>query len=250
VNAAVVVDVGNTRVKWGRCGAGSVEEVASLPPEPDAWARQLEHWQIPAGAAWVLSGVHPPRRDVLAAWLRQQGAAVTVLEQPRQLPLTVRLEHPERAGIDRLLDAVAVNGRRRRGVPAVVVDAGSAVTVDWLDDTGAFCGGAILPGLRLMAQALHDHTALLPNIELHAVPPPRPGTSTTAALEVGVFWSVAAAIRTLTVEFARGRPDLPAPEVYLTGGDGPLLHAAVGATAVLWPEMTLEGVRVSAAALP
>ncbi len=197
----------------------------------------------------MLSGVHPQRRDALADWLRQRGFTVTVLLLARDLPLEVRLEYPDRAGIDRLLNAVAVNSRRTPGVPAVVVDAGSAVTVDWIDDTGAFCGGAILPGLRLMVQALHDYTALLPRIELHTVPPPRPGASTTAALEVGVFWSVAAAIRTLASEFGRGRPDLPPPELYLAGGDGPLLHAAVGA-AVLWPEITLEGARLSAAALP
>ena len=40
--------------------------------------------------------------------------------------------------------------------------------MDWLDEGGAFCGGAILPGLRLMALALHDYTALLPQIELHS----------------------------------------------------------------------------------
>ena len=247
MNAAVVVDVGNTRIKWGRCKTERVEEVAFLPPEPDAWARQLEQWQLPPAAPWVVSGVHPGRCALLADWLRQRGMAVTLLNQPQDLPLTVRLELPERAGIDRLLNAVAVNTRRKPGVPAVIVDAGSAVTVDWLDETGAFCGGAILPGLRLMARALHDYTALLPRIQLHEAPPPRPGTSTTAALEVGVFWSVAATIRTLASEFAQGWPDLPQAELYLAGGDGPLLHAAVGLEAILWPEITLEGVRVSAA---
>ncbi|MEK7734665.1 MAG: type III pantothenate kinase, partial [Pseudomonadota bacterium] len=48
----------------------------------------------------------------------------------------------------------------------LLVDAGSAVTVDYVDQDGAFCGGAILPGLRLMAKALHDYTALLPLIEV------------------------------------------------------------------------------------
>jgi type III pantothenate kinase len=254
VNAAVVVDVGNTRVKWGRCGADRVEEVASLPPEPDAWARQMESWKMPAGAAWVLSGVHPQRRDALAEWLRQRNLAVTVITHPRDLPLTVRLEHPERAGIDRLLNAVAVNSRRAPGVPAIIIDAGSAVTVDWLDDTGAFCGGAILPGLRLMAKALHDYTALLPEINITRPPQALPGTTTTGAMEVGVFFSVVGAIQQFIKYFPTVEAHEPRPELFLTGGDGPLLQPAVvgwvGQKPILWPEMTLEGVRLSAAALP
>ena len=89
-----------------------------------------------------------------------------VLQYAGELPLRVELEKPDHVGIDRLLDAVAVNSRRAPGVPAVIIDAGSAVTVDLVDGAGAFRGGAILPGLRLMAKSLHDYTALLPLIEL------------------------------------------------------------------------------------
>jgi type III pantothenate kinase len=195
----------------------------------------------------VLSGVHPQRRDALAGWLRQRGFAVGVLDHPRDLPLTVRLEHPERAGVDRLLNAVAANGRRTPGVPAVIVDAGSAVTVDWIDKTGAFCGGAILPGLRLMAKALHDYTALLPEIEITRTPTPVPGTTTTAAMELGIFASVDGAIGLLTEAFAVASRKDAQPELFFTGGDSPLLKKP---EAILWPEMTLEGVRLSAAALP
>jgi type III pantothenate kinase len=238
----LVVDVGNTRVKWGRCADGRVADAVALPAgAPEDWEGQLARWGLAGPLSWAVTGVHPARRDGVAEWARRRGDTVVVLHDA-ELPLRVHLEHPECVGIDRLLDAVAANSRRRPGVPAVVVDAGSAVTVDWVDRDGAFAGGAILPGLRLMALALHEHTALLPLIEVSSVPS-LPGTSTPAAMAAGIFWSVAGGVRALIEQFAAQAGT--GPDVFLTGGDGPLLHAALGPTAQLWPTMTLEGIRLA-----
>src|SRR5262249_13950963 len=155
---------------------------------------------------------HPQRRDALAAWAREQGDEVRLLERAEHLPLRVRLEHPDRAGIDRLLNAVAVNRRRRPGAPAVLVDAGSAGAVDWVDADGAFAGGAIFPGLRLMAKALHDYTALLPVVEVRGQPRELPGTSTRAAMECGIFWAVVGGVQALARALGR-RSEVP-PELY------------------------------------
>ncbi len=246
---AVVVDVGNTRVKWGRCEPNGVVAVASLPPDdPSAWARQVADWGLVGRLAWVVSGVHPRRRDALAEWLRQQGYHVSVVDSPRQLPLRVLLERPDHVGIDRLLNAVAANSRRPAGVPAILIDAGSAVTVDWLDEQGAFGGGAILPGLRLMAQALHDYTALLPLIEVRQPRPPLPGTSTPAAMQAGLYWAAAGGVRSLVAELTAR--SARRPQVWLAGGDGPLLAPALEGDLLAWPDMTLEGLRLAAERLP
>jgi type III pantothenate kinase len=246
---AVVVDVGNTRVKWGRCSVDSVAESVSLPADdPAAWQDQIDRWRLAGPLAWVVTGVHPQRRDRLAAWLRERGGAVHVLDSWQQLPLRIRVEHPEKAGIDRLLNAVAANHRRPPGVPAVVIDAGSAVTVDWLDETGSFGGGAIFPGLRLMARALHDYTALLPLIDVPAAAPPLPGLCTRGAMAAGVFWAAAGGIQALTRQLATRSP--AAPVVFLTGGDAALLRPTLPDTVQVWPLMTLEGVRLTAEALP
>jgi type III pantothenate kinase len=243
----VVVDVGNTRIKWGRCSPDAVVESASLPPDdPAAWQEQLERWSLPSGSRWVLAGVHPARRERLADWLRQRGESVRVVKQPAELPLRTLLAEPEKAGIDRLLDAVAANRRREPDHAAVIVDAGSAVTVDCVDETGAFAGGAILPGLRLMAKSLHDYTALLPQFEPPREVPIFPATGTLAAMETGIFWAVAggagAMIRRLQTQ------GVTRLTVFLTGGDAPLLHH-VFPTAVLWPAMTLDGLRWTAETL-
>jgi type III pantothenate kinase len=242
----LVADVGNTRVKWGRCGVDSVQAAASLPPDdPAAWQEQLAAWGVPAPAAWVVSGVHPQRRDRLAAWLGQRGDTVRLVTAA-QLPLRVALEQPDRVGIDRLLDAVAVNARRPPGTPAVIVDAGSAVTVDYLDADGVFRGGAILPGLRLMAQSLHDYTALLPLVAVDGAGE-LPGTSTTAALQAGIFCAAAGGIREA---IRRMVPAGMSAFVVVGGGDGPLLAPHLGLPVEAWPLLTLEGLRLTAEGLP
>jgi type III pantothenate kinase len=99
-----------------------------------------------------------------------------------------------------------------------------------------------------MAQALHAHTALLPPVEVASPPPAVPATSTSAAMQAGIFWAVAGGVEALRRELARVSPR-PA-EVFLTGGDGPLLAPVLGPDIQHWPFMTLEGVRVVAEAAP
>lgn len=240
----VVVDVGNTKIKWGRCRGGCVAGVVGVPHEdPEAWAEAFQELQMRAGSQWVLTGVHPSGRDDLADWLRYRGENVRVVVHASELPLRVELEKPDWVGIDRLLDAVAVNSRRRPGVPAIVIDAGSAVTVDLVDQHGAFRGGAILPGFRLMAKALHDYTALLPLIELPTTVPSYPGSATPSAMEVGVFWAVAGGVQGLIAAYCQKARTTP--EIYLTGGDAPLLESVLPESHT-WPTMTLEGIRLTA----
>jgi type III pantothenate kinase len=244
----VVVDVGNTRIKWGLCGGGAVTKAASLAPDdPASWERQLAEWRLSAPTTWVLAGVHPARRDALADWLRRGKHKVTVLEQARDLPLRVALEQPDWAGIDRLVNAVAANFRRRPKTAAALVDAGSAVTVDFVDAEGVFRGGAIFPGLRLMAQALHNYTALLPLIEVHEPGSPI-GRSTTSAMQWGVFWAVLGGIEALVGQMSRVAAD--GMDVFFTGGDAAVLAAHAHGKPQVWPTMTLEGIRLAAESLP
>jgi type III pantothenate kinase len=244
----VVVDVGNTAIKWGRCADGHVTETCSLPPDSaPAWREQAATWRLTSPTIWVVTGVHPQRRSAFAEFAGQRGDIVHVLSAASSLPLRVALEKPDHVGIDRLLDAVAANSCRCLASPAVVIDAGSAVTVDWLDEEGVYRGGAILPGFRLMAAALHEHTALLPPITPPRAAPGLPGTSTIAAMSAGIFWAVAGGVRALIEQYAAGAKRTP--QLFLTGGDGPVLHTILP-EAEPWPTMTLEGIRLSAEALP
>ncbi|HMC66313.1 MAG TPA: type III pantothenate kinase [Gemmataceae bacterium] len=251
----IVVDVGNSRIKWGFCNRGRIADVASLPPDNEAaWRNEAIRWQLFGSQTWAVSGVHPTQQHRLIQWLTQDWFShhrgqILLVNRAEQLPLHVSLEQPNKVGIDRLLNAVAAAKHPSRGrLPAIIVDAGSAVTVDWLDDAGSFCGGAIIPGLRLMAQALHEHTALLPLVQVNQPLPSVPGRSTDEAIHAGVYYAVAGAINELTARFTEQSGSWP--HVFLTGGDADSLRPAVNDRAELWPEMTLEGIRLTAEAQP
>ena len=91
----VVVDVGNSRIKWGRCSTTGVAAMAAFPHgDAAAWQAQFEQWKLLPGMSWVVSGVAPSARDILIAWLRERQQIVHVLDSYKQLPLKVQVDFP------------------------------------------------------------------------------------------------------------------------------------------------------------
>lgn len=257
----VVVDIGNTRIKWGQVAddGRSIARFARLPEDSSTWEKEVESWGLACGGTWVLASVRPQRAEKLTSWLEARGDRVIRLGKSSQLPLTVALEQPERAGIDRLLNGVAAKRHLLQGQPAVLIDAGSAVTVDWLDEEHAFRGGSIFPGLDLMAEALHNYTALLPRVEVTLPLPALPAGNTITAMQIGLFLAVSGGIR----EAVRGYAEqsVRSPRVFFSGGQAPLLARGMGlldgtrplpapwGDFLLWPEQTLIGILDSVEAL-
>jgi type III pantothenate kinase len=268
----LVADVGNSRIKWGVCasdgGRPAVIRRAWLEDSPADWEGQLARWKqdFPflktAGTLmWAVAGVQPQRCERLCEWIVSHGHRVMCIHRHDGLPVQVDVDAPERVGLDRLLNAVAARTQLPPGQPAVLVDAGSAVTVDWLDEKHVFCGGAIFPGNRMMARALHKYTALLPEVRIGPpgpmLPPALPGRSTEPAMQAGVFWAVLGGIEAIARGMARAATRVP--HVFLTGGDMEWMVPALdgndrppwldGFTRTLWPEQTLVGVLLSAEVL-
>lgn len=255
----VAVDIGNNRMKLGLFAAG---EGKSLPePErtlhvggDDSGLDRIRDWladAFAAGGTWWIGSVNRPSATRLVNWLRthRTDEAVTLLAAG-DLPLHVELPRPDMVGIDRLLDAVAANRLRQPDRPAVVVDVGSAITVDLVSADGVFCGGSILPGIAMAARALHTFTDLLPLIDMAELttPPPPLGTATVPAMRSGLFWGAVGAIRHL-VELLSHEAGREA-EVFLTGGAGPVVAELLGPSAQHVPHLTLAGIALSAAHRP
>lgn len=256
---SIVVDIGNSRIKFGLTAPcdeyDELDEghVARLPAgEPAAWESQLRQWGVTRIAGWEVASVHPNRLAELLAWIAARGEPVRVVNHFTQIPVKLNVEFPERVGLDRLLNALAVTDFLPKGTPAVVIDVGTAVTIDWLDESHVFQGGAILPGPRLMFDSLHRHTANLPLVETHEITEVEvPGKHTRHAMEAGVMAAQLGAAEYLVREYARtaARP----PWVILTGG-------ALGAMAGYNfpgadhcrtdPLLTLRGIRLAAMTLP
>ena len=251
----VAVDVGNNRLKFGLFDRGSEEAL----PEPVAVhgsdgsfasLEALAAWldgRLPAGGRWWIASVNRPSTARLLQWLQQARPEdrITLLAAG-DLPLVVALERPDMVGIDRLLDAVAANRLRRAAAAAVLVDVGTAITVDLVAADGSFQGGAILPGIAMSARALHTFTDLLPLVDVQGLstPPPPLGTSTVAALRSGLFWGTVGAIRQL-LEILPDRSAGPS-DVFLTGGAGPAVAGLLGDTARHVPHLTLAGIALTA----
>src|SRR5262245_37896138 len=250
----IVADIGNTRMKWGLCGRGVEKSASVSPDDPDAWRAQLSAWKIDGSNDWTLAGVHPARREQFTAWLWRRGDRVRVLDRVSQLPIAVKVEAPEQVGIDRVLDVLAAKALVPVGTPAIVVDAGSAVTVNLLDDTGAFAGGAIFPGYRLMAEALHTYTASLPLVNVRSHPTVAPAGTTATAIAAGIHWAVVGGIHALIRATILQAP-FPAPlPVFLTGGDAAAILPDLPDSDVFHyefrPTLTLEGIFAAAGATP
>lgn len=260
-NRIIAVDIGNARIKLGLfagdCATGLPEPLQSLPlqdnsPDFDA----VEGWLAQSAGtarhkrAWWIASVNRPAATRLIDWLRDHRPADRiVLLAAGDLPLEVRLERPDMVGIDRLVDAVAVNRLRDGGRAAVIVDVGSAITVDLLSAKGEFLGGAILPGLQMTARAMHEFTDLLPLVDTSdlASAPPALGTGTVAAMESGIFWGAVGAIREL-IERLPGDAAIndQRPQVFLTGGAGASVAELLGPDASFVPQLTLAGIALAA----
>ncbi|MER3414596.1 MAG: hypothetical protein C4297_00060 [Gemmataceae bacterium] len=238
----VVVDIGNTVMKWGRCADRGVVATARLPLEDEAsWNKQAESLDLPQPARWLIASVRPQTTGLLTAWLRARGDQFRVLSPRDQPPLRLAIEQPERLGIDRVLDALAANARRPPDRPALIVDAGSAVTVDWLTSEGVFAGGAILPGPRLMARALSEGTALLPLVYVERPPACVPGNNTERAVAAGIYYALVGGVLRLAQAYQAEGPRV----TFVTGGYAELMaHGLQELQPIIWPEMTLEGLRL------
>jgi type III pantothenate kinase len=254
----IAVDIGNARIKLG-CFAVACDADVSALPEPDRtlslssdtprWA-ELVQWLSGFGSrdlSWWIGSVNRPAASRLLDWLRSQRPQdrVTLLAAG-DLPLRVAVARPDMVGVDRLLDAVAANRLRDPDRPAVVVDVGTAITVDAVSADGVFLGGAILSGIGMSARALHEFTDLLPLIDVDELtaPPPAVGRDTEAAMRSGLFWGTVGAIRELVARAVDGA--VVQPKIFLTGGAGPVVADLLGRDARHVPHLTLSGIALTA----
>ena len=166
--------------------------------------------------------------------------------QHGDFPIPINVACPERVGQDRLANAVAARCAKAAECSAIVVDAGSAITVDLVSAEGCFVGGAILAGQQASALALSAGTDLLPVISTYRMdePPEVVGDNTDSAIRSGIFWGTVGSIREIV-----SRMQLyvgPANEIFLTGGDMRRLAQYVAPDARYLPHLVLSGIALAA----
>lgn len=256
-----VVDVGNTRMKWGHVRNGQVWRSVSLAhDDPIGWKRQLALWgSEAAGLLWVVASVAPVASARFCEWLDAKWASPVELTTAalalsgKRLRFRTAVDEPTRLGVDRFLSALAAYRSVPTGTSAVAISVGTAMTLDFVEPDGTHVGGAILPGPRLMARSLFRRTAKLPRVRLtRAVPTRAWGANTADAIDLGVASAVLGAADQLVWDWA-ARGSAPV-RVFVTGGDAGYFHDFVFTAdvddVVQEPLLTLEGIRLAAEALP
>ncbi len=259
----LVVDAGNTRVKFGvcRCDASEnsrlpvCEHIKAIPRgEELPWDELREHFRGHDDERAIVTGSHPPTIHRLQNEWPRDLPPLNALVDRNWLPISIDVEFPERVGIDRLLTAIAANVVRPKGEPIIVVDTGTALTVNAISDEGAFLGGAILPGLELAARALHQYTALLPELQLNellARVPDVIGRHTEAAISSGLYWGQRGAVRELIDQMGRTLTNDEKPsQVLLTGGSARLWTYDLPDGWMHEPHLTLQGMAHAAVTVP
>lgn len=235
--ALLAADVGNSRIKYGWFEVESTasdgawpacRQFTATPLDVPLPIDDLRSWSTVADPRLIVAGSNPlVVNRVAGEWNQQSRRRSWVLDDRGCLPLTLSVDSPETVGLDRLLNAVAANALRPADRAAIVIDSGTATTVDVISNRGEFAGGAILPGLALSAQALHHYTALLPLLSLGDLGPDLPaplGRNTREALRSGIYWGQVGAIRQL-VQSLGDVQGLANPWLILTGGGAPWLGA-------------------------
>lgn len=229
----IAIDAGNTRIKWGVYdGTGWADRGALPTGEAARLAEFAQHW--PTGApviaccvagnavedeiALVLSGRFPPVR-----WLRSSADACGVHNN---------YEEPARLGADRWAAMLGARGEVQGA--CLVVCAGTATTVNWLDGDGEFRGGLILPGVDLMRSSLARNTAQLPFADgrFHVAP-----RNTADAIFSGCLQAQIGAVERM---YAAMRAETDA-HCLLTGGAAPCLAPHLSIPFQLMENLILDG---------
>ncbi len=155
--------------------------------------------------------------------------------KPSDYPYSVKVKSPGKVGMDRLLNSLAAF--TLYGGPAIVIDSGTALTLDYISKNGSYLGGIILPGLEMSRDALNEKTGLLPRVKIS---PPQKivGKDTVSAIQSGLFFGFGTMLEGLIQKIKRGRKLV----VLGTGGRIEDLDPFIPSLKIIDLDLTLKGI--------
>jgi type III pantothenate kinase len=236
----LLIDMGNTRLKWATCNPLDMVIGSSIPNAEINPNALIQLWQTtPSPEHIVISCVSANRLfDLVVSAINKLWPGSAILRAKSMasaLGVVNAYPEPENLGIDRWLGMVASFYRYRKAF--CLVGCGTAITVDVVDDSGKHLGGLISPGLRLMKAALANNTANL-------------GLDETI-YSFGLAKNTAAAIHNGTLSAACGlieRTLINLPDnlqLILTGGDADLIAIHLAKSARIEPDLVLRGLALT-----
>lgn len=245
VDTLLAIDIGNTRLGVGICDSDGIHDTARAPLDhPDACRETLEKaWAATNGGsrAIVIGSVNPQDTARVQADVEElSGLSAWRVRDDLPLPMDADIDNPREIGVDRVCCAAAAF-ERLQGACAVA-SFGTALTVDCVSSDGRLLGGAILPGLQMCCDALHQHTAQLPRVKPRA-PQAVFGRNTHDAIVNGVAYGVVGALREIVERFATELREWP--QLVITGGNAPLIAELADFVDAVVPDLCLMGIALA-----
>ena len=242
----LALGVGNSRLAIGVFTAGELQHVARIPlAGPQGWrdalSQELKGISGSGDRVVVAAGVNPKLNHQINEVVRAvTGQSVQWIGREIDIPIGVETQNPAETGIDRILNVAAAF--EQMGKACIVVDAGTAVTVDCCNDNGDFLGGAIAPGVSMMLDALAEKTAGIGRVSF-SPPSGAIGDSTSAAVSQGVFNSIRGLVREIAENYASQLGQWP--EIIATGGDAKQLFEGWELIHAIAPDLGLYGIALA-----
>jgi type III pantothenate kinase len=233
----LLVDIGNTRLKWCIDNNNGMTKGQSVDYKHDHFIKNLQStWALlDTPKALAISSVSSQhivlQLSVLAKNIWPHIHIIIAQSSSAILSVTNAYSQPEKLGIDRWLGLIALHhhysGHR------CIIDCGTAITIDYLDNKGTHLGGLISPGLQLMQQSLSKGTEHLPLVSVGSAT--ELATSTGAAISLGILFSAAGLIEKTIHHFA------PCDHMIITGGDAERLLHQTDLKLSVEPDFILKG---------
>lgn len=244
----LAIDIGNTNIVAALIEGDEILANGRLETnllDEQIWQQRLDDlfagqpaWPLGLEGA-IVSSVVPAATMPLLSILRNQMKVEPLLIGAPDVKIGRKadIQRPEEAGADRIVNAVA--GWARYGEPLIIIDFGTATTLDVVGGDGSFRGGAIAPGINLSIKALYEGAACLPEID---VAPPADGKAvgknTVDAMRSGIFWGYVGLIEGIV---ARIQAEVGPHKVIATGGLAPLFADQIPIIEATHENLTLEG---------
>jgi type III pantothenate kinase len=250
--SVLAIDIGNTRIGFGVFTAGKSADPAlrlthgeldkELPATLKSLWEKAEAQTSEEGdeeTGIVVASVVPELTSRVEAAVRQHlNARADIVGRDIKVPLKTMLTDETTVGQDRLLAALATYVNVEAA--CAIIHAGTALVVDCVDAEGIFRGGAIAPGLRMGAVALHEYAAQLPEASLTPPTDEFPyGRFTQEAINLGIFAAARGGTRELLERYATALGAWP--HVVATGGDAQSVFADAGLVDSFIPDLVLQG---------
>lgn len=245
VDALLAIDVGNTRMGLGVWDSDGLHDArrCALDQAEACRTALAEVWSETDGGkrAVVIGSVNPKNSRLIQARIEEiSGLSAVRVREDIPLPMDTDLDNVSEVGVDRICCAAAAFERVQSA--CTVASFGTAVTVDCVSADGHFLGGAILPGLQMGCNALHQQTAQLPRVEPH-VPHTVFAKNTHDAIVNGVTFGVVGALREIVERYATELGEWP--QLVITGGNAPLVAELVDFVDAVVPDLCLMGIALA-----